>query len=366
MQLLHVINNLTTGGAQKLVSDLAIIQSRDSDIAVSIYIWERDNSVYEDRLRKAGVTIIHAPQKENLLSKLCTLSKVMRQFDVVHVHLFPSNYMVAVANIIARRPLVFTEHSTHNRRRDHKWLKPIERMVYRAFNQISCISEATASNLENWIGKKITQSRITIIGNGVNIQKYSKAEVADQSILFGRSGTPLLMISRLTASKDHPSVIRAISLINNPEIFVVFAGDGERRDELETLAKESGVEDRVVFLGNRNDIPTLIKTSAIGIQFSNWEGFGLTAIEIMAGGRPLIASNVEGLSDVVGNAGYIVEKGDSYALANAIQRLLSDRQLYNTLQQRGEQQARKYSIESTAQKYKKLYNFIIDKTLSRD
>lgn len=117
------------------------------------------------------------------------------------------------------------------------------------------------------------------------------------------------MVARFAPSKDQATIIRALLLLDK-DVRVRFVGDGETRPECERLAKELGVEDRVDFMGMQSKIPQLIAESYIGIQSSNWEGFGLTAVEMMACGKPVIATNVDGLKQVVEGTGLLFPVGD--------------------------------------------------------
>lgn len=359
MRILHVINNLDIGGAQKLLHDICLAHHNDISMNITICVLSDSQSTLETNLKAANISIIGINTSKFSISTIHRLIQLMKIADIVHAHLFPTNYLVALANVIAKKPLVFTEHSTHNRRRDHKWLRPIEKLVYSRYNRITCISDATADNLKKWLGSKKTFSQLVVIENGIDLDKYSSPVAADSQEIFGRKGLPLLMVSRLTQSKDHPTVIKAISLIKNQEVFVAFVGDGERRQELENLASELGVADKVIFMGTRTDIPQLIRSSKIGIQSSNWEGFGLTAVEIMAGGLPLIASDVKGLKDVVKDAALLFPKGDYRILASQINQLLSDKQLYLTQQKKGLERAQAFSIKKVAEKFTGLYRTLI-------
>lgn len=265
-------------------------------------VYHLTGTATERRLIESGVKVTSLDLPLRSPKTVSRLRPYIKSADIVHVHLFPSSYIVALANIGINKPLVFTEHSTHNRRRDKSYLRSLERWVYSRYTKIGCISEATAANLKEWIGKELASSRIEVIENGIDLTVYQNAEPKPARELFGREGKPLLMVSRFVPAKDQATVIRALPHIEDPQIFVAFAGDGETLEACKKLADDLGVSGRVVFLGNRDDIPTLIKSSFIGIQSSHWEGFGLTAVEMMAGGLPVIASDVDGLRQYCGGS----------------------------------------------------------------
>ena len=306
-----------------------------------------------------GISIFTLDESARSLKAIYKMIPYIKDSDITHVHLFPANYFAAISKAIARKPLVFTEHSTHNKRRDKKYLQSLEKWVYSRYDGISCISDSTYDKLSEWIGQSVLKHRGVIIENGIDLSLYNDSEPRDVKEIFGRDGLPILMISRFAPSKDHATVIRALKHIDNQRVFVAFAGDGETLEDIRLLAKETGVANKVVFLGKRNDIPLLIRNSFIGVQSSHWEGFGLTAIEMMAGGLPVIASKVDGLEHVVGDAALLFRKGDEMELLSHINRLIESKDLREKMVSRGKEKALEYSIESTAKKYNNLYQRIL-------
>lgn len=356
LRILHVINSLETGGAQRLIGDLLPSLDASTAASVSVVVFHHSNSGIESRLKEKGISVISLNTKERSLSAIAKLIPHIRKADIIHAHLFPTCYMVALANIFCHKPLIYTEHSTHNKRRDHKWLKPLEKLIYSRYNRIVCISNATAINLGKWIGKKICDNKVSIIHNGIDLSKFQRLKPSNQTSLFGRSGIPILMISRFTASKDQATVIKALSLIKNTDVFVAFAGEGETMSEMKALTNEYNLSDRVLFLGNREDIPQLIKVSYIGIQSSRWEGFGLTVVEMMAGKIPVIVSDIHGLREISADTTLTFKPGDYKTLAQLIDTLLEDPLKYEEIANRCAERALDFSITDTIAKHIELYN----------
>lgn len=358
MKILHIISSLEIGGAQKLVHDLALTQKL-AGYDVSVLVYYNCDSTLEKEMIKAGVNIISikCTNSKSLLLPI-KLRHVLKDYDVAHVHLFPALYQAALASVGIKTPLVYTEHSTYNRRRAKKYLRLLEQLVYSRYSKIISISEQTQESLFNWLKPRAT-SKFQTIHNGVNLEKYHNADAKNPKDIFGKTGIPILMVSRFVPAKDQATLIKALKYIENPEVFVAFAGDGELIQDAKKLAEAVGVAERCFFLGSRNDIPELIKSSAIGVQSSHWEGFGLTAVEFMAAGKPVIASAVDGLRQVVEGAGILFSPGDEQQLARIINQLLSDNILYSDISAKCLNRAEKYSLESTAKQYYGAYNNIV-------
>lgn len=361
MKLLTVIPHMRIGGAQRLVSDmLPVMAAADPDLEIMLVVYE-DNA---DSVLMRTVTDCPRIKVKYLgmslhehIRIIRALRGYLREADVCHVHLFPALYHVAVASLGVPTPVVYTEHNTHNRRRNHKLLKIAEKWIYSRYSAIAGIGDAVAYNLERWIGVK----NVTVIRNGIDRKRFSSFEAGNVREVFGRDGKPILMISRFVESKDQAALIRAMREVKTPGAFAAFAGSGPFLEECGQLARECGVEDRVVFLGDRSDVARLVSTASIGVQMSHWEGFGLTVIEMMAGGLPVIASEVSGLDDVVRGAGVLVPPSDYHRLAVEIDKMLTEidskpcHAEFERMLAESEARALKYDIGNTVSGYLDIY-----------
>ena len=364
MRILHLINNMDAGGAQKLVADLAMLQDdlEDTTVEIATLLPETD-ALFGKWISSHSSIPVHSlhVQKPFSLSAACRLRRLFRDYDLIHAHLFPSGYLATMANVGLSKTLVYTEHSTSNRRRDHKILRPLEKIVYSRYDAVVCISEATRENLLSWIGGSALAARTPVIHNGIDVSRYELAQPSAPEEIFGRKGTPVLMVSRFSPAKDHATVIRAISRLKQSDVFIAFVGDGETLEPMKKLAGELNVAERCVFMGNRNDIPSIISAASIGIQASRWEGFGLTALEMMAGGLPVVASDNEGLRNVVEGGALLFKTGDDRDLAEKVNSLLDDVSLRRQTISACRKRAREFDVSKTVGKYQSLYVELINK-----
>lgn len=348
MKVLHVISSLEIGGAQRLLSDLLPIQKQQG-LDVELLLNVRVGNEFTRKIQDAGIRISSLDIPVYSVTNISRLRNLIKRYDVVHVHLFPSIYWVAIAAIGLKVKLVYTEHSTSNRRREKNCFRPIEKYIYRQYDRIISISQQVQEALQGWLQSK--DNRFVVINNGVDVNRFA---------LLRRPIIPksLIMVSRFVASKDQETLIRAMKFVDAGAVLRL-VGDGENLEYCKTIAEEVGVSDRVEFLGARSDIAELIAESCVGIQSSNWEGFGLTAVEIMAAGKPVIVSDVEGLRQVVEGAGIIFNRGNVEELANRISHLLADDEYYKNVAHACQQRALVYDISVMAESYKSVYYSLI-------
>ena len=347
MKILHVITSLEFGGAQRLLSDLLPLQVKTEH--VSLLVYERVDNYFERKIVGAGVKILTL-NEHNFYnpSVIIKMRKIFKDYDVVHSHLFPTIWWASLAARGLHVKMVYTEHSTSNSRRRKWYLRPIEQFMYDRYDKIISISKQTQDALCSWLKSK--DERFVVICNGVDIARFASVK---------RSIIPksLIMVSRFASSKDQETVIKAMKQIDT-EATLRFVGDGENLEHCKRVAEELGLSDRVKFLGVRSDVAELVAESYIGIQSSNWEGFGLTAVEIMACGKPIIGTDVDGLKQVIEGSGETFHVGNYNELAVRVNYFLNNKDHYSMASKKCKERANMYDISVMANGYLRVYKEI--------
>lgn len=163
------------------------------------------------------------------------------------------------------------------------------------------------------------------------------------------------MVGRLHEHKDHEALIRAVALLPT-QYQLHLAGDGQKREALESLAQQLDITNRVFFHGVVSDIPTFLEQMDLYVQSSLIEGFGLAAVEAMAAGLPVLSSNVPGLDDVIGNASYLFEVSNSEELANKIIQVCDSNENYSVASKYSILRCKEFTIEKFRDSYYKAYD----------
>lgn len=346
MKVLHVISSLGIGGAERLISDM-LPQMKATGVDVSLLVYRRLYNDFEKKMEDAGVNIISLEVKSNYNPRIVfSLVNAIKGFDVIHVHLFPALYQVALANTFVHKRLIYTEHSTTNKRRNKIVFRNLERIVYEKYSSIVSVSDDVQKSLMRWLN--IHDHRFIVIRNGIDLKSYNIPPKK------GDYPVNLLMISRFVPAKDQETVIRAMRLIDK-KVHVVFVGDGETKQLCEELARKIGVAERCHFVGSQSNIPHYISKADVGILSSHWEGLPISSLEMMAGGLPVIASDVEGLRQVIGGAGVLFKERDDQELADIVNRMVIDGNYRESVALCCQKRASKYDVKETVRKYLKLY-----------
>lgn len=364
MKILQIIDSLpnTSGGARFVVNLAKKISQRK--IEVDVLLIDGKRSHFIDELKNAGINVFALD--ENTTNRYKTtyvkqISNRISEYDIVHVHVFPASYIVALATLLCKKktPVVFTEHASYNNRATDPFFKYAEKFIYSRFSKVVGISSAVLVFVKKHLN--IREGKVVVIDNGVDFNSIINSSTANRSH-FNLLPTDmvLLMAARFADEKDQGTVIRA--LLDLPENFkLVFAGDGPNIEKYRKYAEELGVLPRVRFLGARSDIYEIIKMSDINILSSHYEGFGLSAVEAMAAGKPIIATNVPGVAEVVEEAGLLFNVGDHKKLTSLIFRLGSDSHFYHDIAERCFERSKLYDIEIMTDKYIKVYEDVLKK-----
>ncbi len=360
MKLSIIINSLNIGGAEKLVADsFPLIKETIED--THLFVLKDSPSFIAKQLEQNG-------NKINFLDKgslynpflIFKLIPILRNSEVVHFHLFPTLYWVVIASMFVRNKpkLIYTEHSTHNKRRDSKIFKFLDRLVYSRIDTIVSISKDVDSNIKKHLGQTF-EFKVSLIHNGVDLQTITSATAYHKSDLgFENPDILLLQVSSFRWQKDQATLIKALKSLPS-EYKLLLAGDGPLREEMEHLVKELELTGRVQFLGNREDVPSLLKSIDYNVLSSRFEGFGLAAVEGMASGKPFIASDVPGLREIVKGYGLLFEQGNEKALADTILSLEKNPGMKENVVKACQKRAEEFDIQKMVDAYIGLYTSVV-------
>jgi len=357
MKVVHIINSLATGGAEKLLLESIPIYS-EKGIDMHLVLLNGTLHPFLEELKKKKACTIHSLGNGSVYNPLHIFKIIpfLKQFNCVHVHLFPSLYWVALAKLFSfsNAKLVYTEHSTSNKRRGNILLKQFDRFVYSQYSKIVAITPKVLQNIENHL-RFTSENKFEIISNGLDLKQIQNAQSYDKASFFeGDNVKIILQVARFYDPKDHKTLIKSMALL--PEnVKLLLVGDGILKAESEALVRLLHLQKRVQFLGVRTDVLALLKTSDIIVLSSKHEGLSLSCIEGMASGKPFVASDVPGLKEMVENVGLLFPFGDEKALAHAIEKLLTNPSYYDELANKCKAKSEQYDIHEMVDDYISLY-----------
>lgn len=354
MKIIQLINSLQRGGgAEKFLLDLLLAQNQiNGTEVILINLMPPLNNDFNEICISNGIKIYNIGSTKYSIRGIMSLKKIidLEKPDVVHVHLFPSLYYASIIKRLSKYSykLIYTEHSTSNRRRKIPFLKLLDRFFYNKYDKIIAISNQVLDGLTSYLPKLDA----VIINNGIDIIAIHSAAKLDlrNYLNIPNNCFILSMVARFCDIKDYDTVIKAISKLPI-NVHFVCVGNGPTLDSTRQLSKELNVETRVHFLGLRKDVYSILKGSDAIVLSTHHEGFSISMLEAMACSKPFIGSSVPGINDLVYNVAALFEYKNDEQLANLIIKISTDKDYYNKLSYNSFEFAKKYDIKSIAKKY---------------
>jgi glycosyltransferase involved in cell wall biosynthesis len=337
-RILYIVTRAERGGAQTHVLDLAC--SMRSDFEVNVATGEEGFLTEACRERAIPVHVLPHLQREvrpladaRAFGEIWQLIRKLRP-DLLHLHTFKAGFLARLAGRILGIPSVYTIHAwlygtAAVSRLSSALSGPCERLAAYWCERIITVSRAGARVLR---GHRIgSPSKLVTIHNGL-------PDCSERARLSPTETPVITMVSRFIEGKDHELLLRAFACIpKGPRLRLV--GDGPKRASVESLARELGIQEQVDFLGNRDDVASLLATSDMFVLASRSEMLPISILEAMRAGLPVIASDVGGVGEAVAHNenGFLVPSGSVSALAQALTDLTSDYALRLHMGQAGRQ-----------------------------
>ncbi len=352
----QVIPNLGEGGAEKLALSLADAIDKDKYDVTLVSLYKSQESIYEQLAREKGLKIKFFNKKPGLdLMVICHLIKyfLKEKPQIIHTHLYSVKYIFLPAVLSGVKVRIHTVHSLADK--ELGWLdRCFMKVMYCYFNFIPvAISDFIRETLV--AEYHLPSTRIPCIYNGIDVRLYTPGVPRE----FKANPLKICAIGSLRNIKNHHLLIEAfkLALEKNQDISLQIVGDGVLRKELEAKVKMYGLQDKVIFMGVRSDIPGILSQSDVFAISSLHEGLPLSVLEAMASGLPIIATRVGGIPDVMteGRNGFLVESGNVGAYCKAILKLVDDPKLREIMSRNNLKDAWKYDVKVMAKGYEDLY-----------
>ncbi len=324
MQIAYVLTSLGVGGAERQVVSLAERLKARGHAVLLVVLRPRQpeewtttlNPVYLD-MRKTPVSFFAGLARARLL---------LRDFhpDLIHSHTYPANMMARLFHLFGfAPPPIATIHNVY----EGRWSRML---AYRLTAFLSCrttaVSRAVAARFVRL--KAVPARKCSVLTNGIDTGEFTpnperRARVRAQ--VGAKQEFVWLAAGRIVAAKDYPNLLRAFARVRAaiPGVRLWIAGeDGAASAAVQAMTAELGLENSVRWLGLRRDMPALLDAADAFVLASAWEGMPLAVGEAMAMEKPVVATDVGGVRELMGDTGLIVPAGSPEVLAASMLTLM--------------------------------------------
>ncbi len=375
IRLCKVMTSYRSGGTEKQVINL-VKQLDMSKFDLQFGCLEK-RGIYLDTLEQQKIGV-----SEFRIGKLYHPYTFLQQFrfaqflrqqktQIVHSYNFYSNVFAVLAAKLAGVPVVLASI-----RDQGVYLSRAQKLVQKWACKFADRILVNADSIRDWlIEEGYDANRIVVIKNGIDLTQYDGSRVDPtlrEKLAIPATAPIVVMISRLNRQKGVGDLIKAAALIrrHHPEVYFLIVGenldhkndkfsqDASYHRELETLTFDLDMQDRVIFTGHRIDIPELLAESAVSVLPTLSEGLSNTLLESMAAGVPIVTTNVGGNAELVkeGITGFLVKPQAPGILAEAISKLLDDREMGRRFGEQARQVAfQNFSMERMVKLTEELY-----------
>ncbi len=339
IRVVLLIDTVGGGGAEQVVADLATnLDPLRFDVTVCA---TREEGFLAREVRAAGVpvTVIGRRSRWDVRGAI-RLWRYLRRggFEILHAHKFGSNVWACLFGRISGIPVVIIHEHTWNYREGGagRVRVIIDRTLTRFCDVVVTPSNADRRAWERVIG--VAPRKLVTIKNGVAMPRPQPASLR-QEYALPEDAVVNRSVGPLEVQKGFDLLLRAFALVagRHPQARLVLIGDGSKRAQLETLARDLGIDDRFTLTGYRHAASGFMMEFDVFASASRYEGLPLALIEAMSVGRPIVATGVGGVPEVVsdGETGFLTPSGEIELFAERLERMITDAALRERLGRNG-------------------------------
>jgi glycosyltransferase involved in cell wall biosynthesis len=391
IKVLHIITRFDKGGSAQNTY-LTLLELKKGNFKSSLISGLSFESEMKQEEIKANIKDIQRLKSENikfikcpsLVRRINILKDLKAFFDIwriikkngpliVHTHTSKAGLLGRLAAKLAGIPIII--HTPHG----HVffgYFRPLKTKVFIILEKLAAritdkIIALTNKERGDYILFKIAdEEKFVVINSGVELNKFKELPFNEnrnfkKELRIPENSLTIGTVGRLEPVKGHEFLVKAAKHIipKYPDSIFIFTGDGYLKQNLEKKAFDLGIEENIIFLGWRDDAAKIISAYDVFVLPSLNEGMGRVLVEAMALGKPIVASNIGGIPDLVihGKNGFLVPPKNPKELAKYIQILLEDEKKREKMGQAGKEIALNFSAENMVVKIAKLYNELLTK-----
>ncbi|MGE0374245.1 MAG: glycosyltransferase [Planctomycetaceae bacterium] len=357
IRVCHVSMTLATGGLERLLVEFSRLHDRDRFQLQFAALGELGTPARE--IESCGCNV--SSMQFGRVGKLQTLWGLVRHFrrsqvEIVHTHNTYAHFYGTLAARVAGVPVVV--NTQHGRGCGPTWRNRLQfRLANLGTQSIVGVSDDSAALCRR--EDRRAAERVLRIWNGIDLDRFEFRGAAPS----GDQPTAI-SVARLSPEKDFATLLRAVAEVVRevPEFRLHIVGDGAEKQNLERLTKLLRLDRHVVFLGERSDVPALLKDAGFFVSSSRTEGVSLTLLEAAAVGLPIVTTAVGGSPEVVqeGRTGFLVAAEQPSALAHAILRMCRSRARWTEMGRLGRDHVeRHFEVSRMVRAYESLYEDLL-------
>lgn len=372
----------SNGGVAKYLEMLFKYMDRSNYEQILVYLTEYDYEKYKfdnivDNIEFVDMCREINPIKD--VKSIMKINKLIKKYnpDIIYVHSSKGGALGRIANIITRKPIIYNAHGWAFNMEVSKLKKLVYRIIEKELAKITdyIITISDQERKSALVNKICKEEKLKVIFNGIDIEKYDrwkmnscdfreKYGIPKDAIVFG-------MVGRISKQKAPDIFIKSAAKIKEQiqNSFFIIVGDGEDRKSIDKMVENLGLNESVLITGWVDNTFEYISTFDIAMLLSRWEGFGLAIAEYMVSNKPIIATNVDAIPNLIENnvSGLLISKDSIDECVESAIKLITNEELNKRITLNADKKVRNmFNIRRVSCDHKKLFNYILNSDRKKD
>lgn len=360
MKVIHIIDSGGFGGAERYIIDVVSCMKENDNLSIEVLTFFH-NELFSELANEKGVNITSLFEN-NDISAIEIIRKIKRIYKedvntIFHTHGYKANIFVRFALLVSNAKIITTVHSTLN-----YWDSKYKSTIYKFLDKLTSFKNNTIICVSDYIKiyyKTIfNKSKLFTIYNGVDSRQYNVTKNTN----FGSSIT-LVNIGSLSNVKNQITIVKAVKYLiqelNMINIELVIIGEGPNKEKILDFVHKSNLSENIKLIGFKANIVDFLLQSDVYISASTDESFGLSIVEAMMVGLPIISSSVGGVPEIIPSDDYGLlyqNPFDEIDLATTIKKLIENQDIARIIAKNGYERAQnKFTLEKLCDSLLVLY-----------
>lgn len=334
MKVVHIIDSYGFGGAERYIVDLVKGLNKNGKVCATVISFGFNQFLAEQSIPYTSFSETKNISSKTIMSEIKRIHSIEPD-TIFHTHGYRANILVRMALFFKKAKIISTIHSTFK-----YWKNPIKKRVYPFLDKLTSVKNNTIITVSDYISDYyktiLNRKKLLTVYNGVDDTIFTKKKPSNDSI------TRLITVGSLNDVKNHITLLKAFNHIvkneKHSDLELVLVGQGPKETELRKFIVEHDLVNNVTLLGYLKNVHNQLIKSDLYISTSTDESFGLSIVEAMFTGLPVVSSRVGGVVEIIesGHNGILYNNPtDDSELSNQILRLLKDKELVKTLKENG-------------------------------
>lgn len=370
IKILHIAQ--AAGGVDRYLQCLIKYMDRDKFENILVCSYDYNQKDYEGIIDDFQQVEMGRSIGPNDIKAIFAVRKLIKKYkpDIVYAHSSKAGVVGRMADIFKKNKCIYNPHgwafNMNCSRKKQNFYSFIEKLMVPFSDKIVCISDAERdSALKRKIAK---EKKLKVIFNGVDVKEFEdnvKPPVKREELNIPEDAFVVGMVGRISQQKAPDIFIRMANELKDkiPNLHLVIVGDGEMKDEILSFAEKNGLSDSLHIAGWVDNPLSYVKTFDIAVLLSRWEGFGLAIPEYMMAEKPVVATNIDAIPNIVkdGENGLLVPVDDYKVAAEKVMELYNNKSVREQLVKKGKKDVyEKFDARRVSKEHSELFSDILN------